>query len=512
MKKLCSLLLVVALLFGCALAEVKGPVVDEKMTLSVLYNIRDIDSKDPDNYSLKYWEDVTNIHLDIEFVRESDFQTKLTLTFAGNEKLPDVIFTMNPIDAEEYGVIQGYLVPMDEYINPDDMPNLCSLIEMSPSLLDFAASSDGHIYGLPRNYINALTGCNGHNFIHKDWLDTLGLEVPTTVDELTEVLRAFKNEDPNGNGIADEVPYSGTLLDGSNASLYIMFNYWGIPTDGSTFFSLDEEGNVVFDAYRDGFRECLEWLNMLYSEGLIDPETITQDVNTLSSKLREDNIGLFPHFRLVSMNVDPALESCTFMLPVSADGYSAKMNTVASKPNNCFFITKDNEHIEETIHWFDTLLDETVAWNSYDGEYGTMWYYDENGKISYTAPSSDETKAYLGSAGTFIFPSEYFEEKVNYPVHIAEKKVYIDAQYEAGVMQEKYKNGYLSLVSLSAEDQAQINLYKADITKAVKEFVADSIVNGVTDDSWNEFMTACGSLKIDETINIYQPAIDALIK
>ena len=73
--------------------------------------------------------------------------------------------------------------------------------------IDFTFS-DGKIYGLLGRYESLYENSgDGIQIINQAWLDAVGKELPTTLDEYTEVLRAFKEQDPNGNGQADEIPY-----------------------------------------------------------------------------------------------------------------------------------------------------------------------------------------------------------------------------------------------------------------------------------------------------------------
>ena len=114
------------------------------------------------------------------------------------------------LDTEEYGVTQHLLVPLEDYLE-DCMPNYFSRLNLDGAG-DAIPSSDGHSY-----YIGFLLAQNintdGHFFINQTWLDRLGLDIPTTIQELTEVLRAFRDGDPNGNGLRDEVPYQATFDD-----------------------------------------------------------------------------------------------------------------------------------------------------------------------------------------------------------------------------------------------------------------------------------------------------------
>ena len=72
---------------------------------------------------------------------------------------------------------------------------------------------DGHIYSFP--WIEELGAgkesihsVNDFPWINVEWLNKLGLKMPTTTEELKQVLIAFKTKDPNGNGKADEIPMS----------------------------------------------------------------------------------------------------------------------------------------------------------------------------------------------------------------------------------------------------------------------------------------------------------------
>ena len=127
------------------------------------------------------------------------------------------------IDIEEYGVNQKILVPLDDYIE-QYMPNYHSRLYLNDANVSIPAS-DGKMY-----YIGNLTARNinheSHWFINKTWLDKLNLEIPKTVDELTNVLRAFRDNDMNGNGEKDEIPMSAGGLTNHIQGVYLLFTVW----------------------------------------------------------------------------------------------------------------------------------------------------------------------------------------------------------------------------------------------------------------------------------------------
>ena len=157
-------------------------------------------------------------------MKDADWQTRVNLTFASMD-LPDVILTGN-VDIEEYGVSQGLLVPLEDLI-PQYMPNYYSRMKMNDADKAMYAS-DGRIY-----WIGSLIAQNinhdGNHYINKAWLDKLGLQVPKTIEELNAVLRAFRDNDPNGNGLKDEIPFSGGDLKHQTQGLYTHFANFGVP-------------------------------------------------------------------------------------------------------------------------------------------------------------------------------------------------------------------------------------------------------------------------------------------
>ena len=133
---------------------------------------------------------------------DAGFTEKRNLAFASDD-LPDIILRakISPQEEMKYAA-NGQLVALDEYL--DYAPNLSALIEQDDAIRKGITMPDGHIYSCPQ--LNKTEGNLIHHYwINKTWLDNLGLEAPTTVDELYDVLVAFRDNDPNGNGQKDEI-------------------------------------------------------------------------------------------------------------------------------------------------------------------------------------------------------------------------------------------------------------------------------------------------------------------
>ena len=139
---------------------------------------------------------------------------------------------------------------------------------------------DGDLWALPAGFTqNMFT-----RTIRKDWLDNLGLEVPTTLDEFTEAMRAFTFDDPDGNGVDDT--YGLTAAGTWNLQdIFQAFNA-RLNTDGSRSITYDPEANAWIDTMlKPEMVDCLTYLNELYTDGILDAEVFTNSGSTMREHL-----------------------------------------------------------------------------------------------------------------------------------------------------------------------------------------------------------------------------------
>ena len=205
------------------------PIVNEPITLRGMValnaNVKDWN----EHPALKRMEELTGIHIEWECVPDAGFTEKRNLAFASDD-LPDIILRakISPQEEMKYAA-NGQLVALDEYL--DYAPNLSALIEQDDAIRKGITMPDGHIYSCPQ--LNNTEGNLIHHYwINKTWLDNLGLEAPTTVDELYDVLVAFRDNDPNGNGQKDEIPYCVVGKDYPHRMFYDLLGSWGFGING----------------------------------------------------------------------------------------------------------------------------------------------------------------------------------------------------------------------------------------------------------------------------------------
>ncbi len=175
MKKLLALLLALMMVIGAsAFAE------EEKVTLTAFQYSLENQNVDFNNlWYFKKIEEETGVHVDFRVVKDADWDTQSNIMFNSDE-LPDMIIG-NSVDVEDYGVTQGFLLPLDEYLTPEIMPNYVSRLPLN-NAGDSIPASDGKSY-----YIGYLVAQNVNHeptwYINTTLLEELSLDVPTTIDE-----------------------------------------------------------------------------------------------------------------------------------------------------------------------------------------------------------------------------------------------------------------------------------------------------------------------------------------
>lgn len=485
---------------------------DEDLTLKIMLGIRDVDSliDVSEMPAVQRLEEQTGINIEWEVVKGSDWETKLNLMFASGD-YPDIIIANTvSVDYEEYGVTQGLLKTLNDDLTSQYMPNYTARREAeeadpTTSLI----ASDGNKYAIGY-LVGQNINTNQHYFINNTWLDNLGLETPTNVDELTEVLRTFKSEDADGDGdTTNEIPLEMGLDTGFYGIRYIL-PMFGVPVDSDRWIFIDDNKNVVFAPTTDNFRQCMEWLHTCYEEGLVDAEVISQDINTIETKLKAGNVGFFAAWRLIAMGFDDSvMKTCTLYTPDS----SAKFARILEVAKGGAYLTATNEHVEDSLRLLDAMLDTEMMFSLYYGEQdatdGSGWKYNENGKIDSINDGTVDVKNYIDCNTMFFAPATYIYDNFNMPAQRVEKTEYCQIYDDAGIIQ-KYSNDYFKFAPLTSEQLQNITLKETDINNAVVENVASFITNGVTDQTWDQFVAIFDGMDTDSYVQIYQDAINTM--
>ena len=261
--------------------EGQFPIVEEKMTMSAFIPTEPSAVDDyQDNDFVRYLEKKTNIYLELETVVFTDATQKRNLLLASGDYPEIFISGFSKAEQQIYGD-QGVLLPLNDLIAKYGV-NTRKAFADYPLVEDNMTMPDGTIYALPD--INDCFHCSYAQklWIYQPWLDRLGLDMPTTTEEFKQVLTAFRDRDPNGNGIKDEVPLSGSISSwfaGVDGFLMNSFVYSQGNLTESNVRMFVQNGRITAAFAQPGWREGLKYMNDLYNESLIDPDAFTQDGN-----------------------------------------------------------------------------------------------------------------------------------------------------------------------------------------------------------------------------------------
>jgi len=220
-----------------------------------------------------------------------DGNTKLQLMVNGGDTLPDVLsYGIGAAYRYEWGT-GGTLVALDEYYeNPNVMPHFHAIESEADktNMIANCSASDGHIYAIAMFQPETWNLTPYRTYINTKWMENLGLEEPTTVEELKEVLVAFANDDPNGNGQKDEIAVFTNYVDGGNYGCNVilaMINYFTFTPGSMSSLTVSADGkSVIAPQVSDGWREAMIYLNDLYKEGVIIDNSFIYGTDTTGFK------------------------------------------------------------------------------------------------------------------------------------------------------------------------------------------------------------------------------------
>ncbi len=233
-------------------------------------------------------EDEAGVEIEWEVIR-ADWDTTKPTRFAAGD-VPDLLF--NATQDSDYVTYNGLFVDLTDYLTPELAPNITAMFTEEPDTKVLATTPEGKIYGVPK-FQGKWPSTNSVLFINKNWLDQLGLAVPTTFTEFKTVLEAFRDNDCNGNGDAsDEIPLD---FNGDYDSAYGLFNFIGGLGIQLTNWGYDcyfaEDGQVKNYAVDERYKKFIHYIHDLYSEGLINPNALTNDYSTFQSLSRGNEAG-----------------------------------------------------------------------------------------------------------------------------------------------------------------------------------------------------------------------------
>lgn len=376
------------------------------LTIGLVQNTLTTDYED--NYLTNLIEESTGVNLEFFFFPSdsTEAKQKFSMMVAGGEKLPDIVcLSLSDIERYNYGS-GGYFIPLNDYMENDAenwniMMDTWATPEQKANLLRDAYSFDGNMYVFPTFYCDPADAVALYMSINQTWLDNLGLEVPTTTDELYNVLKAFKEQDANGNGDPnDEIPMMGHTGWQGDVSTFLMNSFTYYAFNGDFGYQLTaEDGQLRAPFVTDEFREGLRFIHKLVEEGLLSDLSFSQTDAELKSIMQAPDdqdslVGVVvghpsPIFgsgvaRVKDYIGIPSLEGPNGVeyAPFNYQGGS-----------NSIFITCDCENPDEAFRFLDAMQDTELSLSMRFGEKDVHWRYAE-GESRYSGIGEEYTAVY----------------------------------------------------------------------------------------------------------------------
>ena len=319
----------------------------------------------------------------------TDGQSQISLLMASND-MPNIMWWWS-MDTEynkwvQAGLLDDVSAYMDKYTVIRDYYN-----KMDPKTLFYASEADGSIYRIPGDV--SEPSCE-NLWIRQDWLDNLNLKTPTTIEELNEVLRAFTEDDPDGNGQNDTYGLGGDGYD------FRSFWPWIQSYDQTHYerFCVDDNGVVTYGPANEGTKNWVSDVADLYAKGYITPN-ITQDTNR-DEQMANGGFGVT--YSWCAWNNPDAAPMMSFYASnpdakwVPIDMVKGSNGNPQDDPGTSaawayFAITNTASDPERLYATWDDMCDSDNYIARRFGIEGTDYKYDENGQyVAIVGPDSEE--------------------------------------------------------------------------------------------------------------------------
>lgn len=509
-------------------ATLKFPLA-EKKTLTGMISYPPSTESNPNNRTIfKRLQEATNVEIDWMAIQSDQWGDKIALNMANPNLLTDFVFSADFSDNDLLRYANyGAIIPLEEYIDAY-MPNLKAVFEKYPEYKKMSTDTNGHIWALPwieqlGSEKTAIQTVSEMSFINKKWLDFLGLEIPETVDEFEQTLLAFKEHAPELQaefGIEGSIiPMSCIINDGSQDPALLINGFGEGYGDGDQgrHIAVTDTLKVICTATQQGFKDGISWLHKLYEEGLIDPEAFTQEWSTYVAKGKSGRYGVC--FSWDVANIDnitdwvplPALAADTRNITPENGSFTSGYNR-----GRCV-VTAVAREPALVCAWLDQMY---APLQSPQNNWGT---YGEDDDFDIFEMSTNDKgdpmlkHAVLGDAS----PVEVREaEAVGGPLAILDEYygVYVtcpdDAQYRLDWIKDYYtpdmKTEYVyPNVFMSREDTDRLSVLTTDIAQYINECRSRWIMNGYTENDWNEYIEKLDAYGLEEYLSIFQKYLDA---
>jgi len=542
-KSFIALILALCMLCSCAMAETAliesintepgYPIVNSPVSVSIALVAPggSVDFSAERNWMCQYIDKYSGLEIDWTIIDSSAANERIALMLNSGD-MPDAILgkSFNVNDIVQYGMTEGMFRPINDLLVY--APNLTAYLDENPSIKSAITAPDGNIYGFP-NFAN-IWSYDVRFFVQTSWLETVGVEMPTTLAEFKDMLIAFRDNDVNGNGDAtDEIPWVGAWADGQNERRFI-FNALGYVSSGSNL-AIDytgDETQIIYMPYAEKYKDFLIYMNDLWNEGLLDPDMFTQAETQVQATVLEGVTGFCGQSAPYVYDPEHQDEWCAIaaltddetrtpvwpainpvmspaILVINADADEEVAAALTKFADECY-----------TLDWYVYATYGPEAGSELDWNGDGHYYSEETGAIAYNRPddmTSDWTHR-ITNLTIWSMPGFNCNGYAPYKIQLGQERPDTAVGYlfrdgdvsrlDEVQQQQAYSPYYVEQVPnlfFSAEDLERINELVTPLDDYVASMEAKFITGEISiEEGYDEFIATLESYGVEEFIGLYQ--------
>ena len=465
-------------------------------------------------------EEAADVSIKWEEVTADWDQKKSTMLAAGDT--PDLIIGANAITDSDLATFRTLFEDLSD--DMDALPNVQAMFDEVDGAEAMASQADGTVYALPswkEFWPQAIT----RQYINQQWLDNLGLAMPTNWDELYDVLVAFKEQDANGNGDPnDEIPFDWSPVGTTGYGYFqptALLGSLGLPITGgggTGYFVEDGEvGNFLAD---ERWKEVLTFLNRAYAAGLVNQNVITQDYSAYQSVARGSgdtaSVGFSWGWTASDRFGAQLAPQYTSMAPVPAEaGQDAPLTWSYDFENltaNHIVVSAQTKAKAAALRLVNAFYDQDTSVQVLFGDFGTNVTKVDDNTYEVLPPADGESDpstwkwtSTLADAGPL-----WIREGIDLtlPTDLAEAVEQSIPLEEAVANVDPETDVLPPFLKMSTEDLSTISLNNSTILNLTQTKFAEFVTAGGIEDGWDEYVAQLESAGLDKNIALYQQYYD----
>ncbi|MEG0767274.1 MAG: hypothetical protein RR482_06115 [Clostridia bacterium] len=455
-------------------------------------------------------------------------QNVLVVILASGQTLPDVVSVGMSIsddylygsagtflDLTELYQTQAYYIPQQLAAHPE------------VEVMRYITAPDGKIYNIPRYQYEVIGPAGRKCYINQDWLDKLGLAQPTNTEEFYQVLKAFAEKDPNGNGKADEIAMVGSTGWGQSPIPWLM-NAFIYDDDEDNFFVSD--GRLDVNYRHEAYREGLRYIHKLVKEGLLSSLSFTQTMDQLKQLCASEDaatVGCVSTFATSMMLPTGHAYNQYYvgLAPIAGPEGNRTAMYAPTLPNNVWHLTRDCRNPELAFRVGDFLWQSESYLRGRYGVEGQDWYKNED----MTKPA-----VIAGYKPLFYYPKSIWNDTQNSHLHnehpcfdvtylnswvLDLEKTPYNTTYTAGLIAPAYaecfpaEGTYVPVLFYTPEETEEVSEIRATLKSYVTESSTRFVVGDLDlDKDWDAFQTEIEAIGLSRFLEISQAAYDRMYR